>query len=360
MDATTQSRTLEIETSEWAERCDYWQRKLEFRPEKRKRREKESRPLILAGHGISISVDKGTLLIKDGNTHFPDPNSSYRYYKGALNLPPRIVLVDGSGAITLDALDWLTEQKVDLIRLRWDGRVISAIGASGYAADRRKIEWQLATRATQRKRLEFGIPLISEKLQATHFNIDRLLPPSESRDKALIAAEKAMNSLKSNPPSSISKLLAVEGTVAQGYFFAWRGLELKWRAIGRYPIPEDWKRFFSRSSLTTQLRIKNFRATHPVNAMLNYAYGILEGQLRIDAIAKGYDPTIGLLHDSMKTDRNAFVYDIMEPKRPIVDRAILKMIAEETFSGADFVLQRDGVCRLNPELARLIVQGMGK
>jgi CRISPR-associated protein Cas1 len=33
----------------------------------------------------------------------------------------------------------------------------------------------------------------------------------------------------------------------------------------------------------------------------------------------------------------------MEPLRPVVDRAPLKLIAEETFSGADFQLQSDGV-----------------
>jgi CRISPR-associated protein Cas1 len=46
----------------------------------------------------------------------------------------------------------------------------------------------------------------------------------------------------------------------------------------------------------------------------------------------------------------------MEPQRPVVDRAILKLIDQETFSGADFVLQTNGVCRLNPELTRRVAQ----
>jgi hypothetical protein len=37
-------------------------------------------------------------------------------------------------------------------------------------------------------------------------------------------------------------------------------------------------------------------------------------------------------------------------------RLVVAQIAEETFSGADFQLQSDGVCRLNPELARRIAQ----
>ena len=42
--------------------------------------------------------------------------------------------------------------------------------------------------------------------------------------------------------------------------------------------------------------------------------------------------------------------------RPVVDRVILQLLNEETFIGADFKIQSDGVCRLNPELARRVAQ----
>jgi hypothetical protein len=38
----------------------------------------------------------------------------------------------------------------------------------------------------------------------------------------------------------------------------------------------------------------------------------------------------------------------------VVDRAVVQLIVEETFSGADFQLQSDGVCRLNPEPVMVI------
>ena len=46
----------------------------------------------------------------------------------------------------------------------------------------------------------------------------------------------------------------------------------------------------------------------------------------------------------------------VEPMRPVVDRAILDLVNTETFTGADFSIQHDGVCRLNPELARRVVR----
>ena len=42
--------------------------------------------------------------------------------------------------------------------------------------------------------------------------------------------------------------------------------------------------------------------------------------------------------------------------RPIIDRAVLQITCDVTFTGADFSLQHDGVCRLNPEVARHVAQ----
>jgi len=90
--------------------------------------------------------------------------------------------------------------------------------------------------------------------------------------------------------------------------------------------------------------------------MLNYAYGVLTARTQIRLIADGYDPTIGIMHDEeeQRGKYPAFALDHMEPMRPVVDRAILELINTVTFTGADFSIQHDGVCRLNPELARRV------
>ena len=303
-----------------------------------------------------IAVDKGTLVIQDGNTHYPAEVREYRLFKGELTIPPRIVLVDGSGNITLDALDWLTAQKVDLIRLKWDGRIITMAGAGGYSADRQKVTWQIATRANEVKRVAFSVPLIEGKIEGTLFNLEHLLPESPSRDKAIEKAKTALKDIQANPPNTVSELLGIEGGVAQGYFFAWRALAMEWKAVKRYPIPDEWRTYTSRSALRTKRTIRNHRATHPINAMLNYVYTILESSVRIQAIADGYDPSIGIIHgDLIKPGRHTFVFDFMEPQRPVLDRGILNLFQQHTFSGADFMLQKDGVVRLNPELARTLI-----
>jgi CRISPR-associated protein Cas1 len=45
----------------------------------------------------------------------------------------------------------------------------------------------------------------------------------------------------------------------------------------------------------------------------------------------------------------------MEPERPRVDRVVLDFMKGHVFGPADFVIRSDGVCRLNPEMARMVV-----
>lgn len=95
----------------------------------------------------------------------------------------------------------------------------------------------------------------------------------------------------------------------------------------------------------------NRNAAHTVNAILNYAYTVLESELRIKAIADGYDPTIGIMHEG-RDGSSKFVFDLMEPERPKVDRAVLDFVKATVFDPADFTIRNDGVLRLNPQLAR--------
>jgi CRISP-associated protein Cas1 len=77
----------------------------------------------------------------------------------------------------------------------------------------------------------------------------------------------------------------------------------------------------------------------------------LKSHVRTEIAAQGYDPTIGYLHTHQK-DRAALVFDLMEPIRPEADRKILEFAHATVFQPTDFTIRSNGVCRLNPEIAR--------
>jgi hypothetical protein len=67
---------------------------------------------------------------------------------------------------------------------------------------------------------------------------------------------------------------------------------------------------------------------------------------------------LGTLHarcHALARRRACIAFDLMEPERPKVDRAVLDFVKAHVFDPADFVIRIDGVCQLNPEMVRTVV-----
>lgn len=264
-------------------------------------------------------------------------------------MPSRIVILDGSGSLTLDVMSWLADRNIPLIRIDWCGKVVTLSGSS-CGLDPERIRSQLSARTT-RNALQVAISLVFSKLRNCLDTIS-YLPISIERDRALEKHNREITLLKRTLPRTLGRLLAIEGTSAASYFAAWQAVQIQWKGTKRRPIPPDWLSFSQRTSNKGK-KGYNIGATHPVNAVLNYAYAILESHVRIEVIAKGYDPKIGYLH-SYKEGRDAFVLDLMEPLRPVVDRAIIEFIQSTVFQPTDFTIREDGICRLNPQMAKRV------
>src|SRR5215831_15079437 len=95
-------------------------------------------------------------------------------------------------------------------------------------------------------------------------------------------------------------------------------------------------------------------AVDPANAILTYAYAILEGQTRQALSGAGFDLACGFLHVDRR-GRDALVYDLMELARPAVDDRVLAFLQATTFHAGDFMRVSDGSCRLHPQLAWAVV-----
>lgn len=67
---------------------------------------------------------------------------------------------------------------------------------------------------------------------------------------------------------------------------------------------------------------------NPVNAALNYGYGILISYFNREIVSNGYLTQLGLFHDNMFNQFN-FASDLMEPFRIIVDRCVYDMNPEK-------------------------------
>ena len=206
----------------WAARNQYW---LTRKPPKQRyqaRRERRIEPLVLCGDGVIMAIERGTLLIRNGLTYYPQERTEFRFFRGDLNLPTRIIMVDGSGTLSFDVLSWLSEQGVSLIILDWQGDAVSVLAGTGSAFLSHAIEWQQATRNDPVARIEFSVELIRIKLENSIVTLRSALPPHQLRENAITKARIALDRLESRRLQSIREVMLVLGEIGRRRLFCGR------------------------------------------------------------------------------------------------------------------------------------------
>ena len=192
----------------WRDRSELWSRRALRNTAPRSKRERPRLPLILTGHGVSLRVEGGALTIRNGFTHYPEKQETYRYFKGELALPERIIMLDGSGSISFDVLSWLAEQDVSLVRIDWRGEVVCVASRSGYAANPYRVQWQREMRADENRRMEFSVSKITAKIENSISTLEKSVRRTEAWNKAVAIAYSTLTQLDEMRPRTISQLRA--------------------------------------------------------------------------------------------------------------------------------------------------------
>jgi CRISPR-associated protein Cas1 len=102
-------------------------------------------------------------------------------------------------------------------------------------------------------------------------------------------------------------------------------------------IPET---FCFQSRLIRNRRPNN--ASDPVNLVLNYSYGVLEGEVRRAINMVGLEPSVGWLHEFTGAQtRESCVYDLMEPFRWLGDLTTIQAFESGVLDLKDFYFTGD-------------------
>src|SRR5271156_6379097 len=224
VEPTPADMQLEEDDIAWATRSSMWRARAEKASARRTKRAKAAPALTLAGHGVSLRIEGGALTIQNGFTHYPQHREIFRYFRGDLSLPERIILLDGSGSVSFDVLSWLAEQKVSLVRIDWKGDIVCVAGASGYSANPFRVKWQLETHENPEERNEYCRSIISKKIEASILTLEKSIRRSEKSERAISVAYAVLTRLDAGEPSSIVELRALEANCAAAYFRSWQGM----------------------------------------------------------------------------------------------------------------------------------------
>src|SRR5271163_2713137 len=117
---------------EWAERSSFQQQQAVWKPRQPHQERKVRSPLVLGGHGVRLRIDRRSLFVQNGFTHYPQQREEWRFFPGHSDLPSRIVVVDADGSITFDVLAWLSTQGIPLVQVNWRGESMVVAGGGGY------------------------------------------------------------------------------------------------------------------------------------------------------------------------------------------------------------------------------------
>ena len=291
--------------------------------------------VTLYGYGITVHVDRGHLILKDGvgsdrrEAHLPRVGHGLR----------RLVLIGADGVVSLAALRWLADQDAAFVMLERDGSVLATTGPVPSTDARLRRAQSLAS--TNGIAMEISKELIRRKLNAQEQIAREKL--NDSRAAQLISEHRAAI----EDARTIEILRLWESRAALQYWSAWRKIPIAFPKRDITRVPQHWQHFGARvSPLTGSPRL----AVNPPNAMLNYLYAILESEARLAAAALGLDPGIGVMHVDSPA-RDSLACDLMEPVRPQVDAYVLDWIGREPIRREWLFEQRDGNCRLMASFA---------
>jgi CRISP-associated protein Cas1 len=317
----------------------------------------DGRTIILAGQGSYLGVEDGSLIVHQARTHGVPAPAKERLYPGVHGVSRIYWLGRGlqpCGTLTLAALAFCRREGIALALLDGAGEPLMNV------APEAPIETALRRRQytlDDGERVRIARSILTRKLEGQRRTILQH-PELPDQTRALDALDMALGWLQlpeATPYlSTPDGLLVYEARCARAYWAAWVGLPLRWDRKMLRRIPPHWLHARERTSPLAGNR--NARhAVDPCNAIVNYAYGVLESQTRQALTTTGFDLPCGFLH-SDKAGRDSLVFDMMECERGAVDSLVLDFIGKTTvFRAGDFSRQPDGSVRLHPQLARAVV-----
>lgn len=235
------------------------------------------------------------------------------------------IIVSANAMISTSAVKLCMERQIQLVMADWVGRPFARMWAStpGRQTQIRRAQYAALDSPVGN---EITRDLVMEKLRGQGAILRDLRnnrgdsAPTELSE-GIDAIRAASHSARTLPNSAElrAKMLGIEGSAASRYFAAVSAI-----------LPEPW-RFSGRSQNP---------GTDPFNAALNYMYGIGYSGVTKVAILSGLDPNAGFYHAD-HYGHPVLTYDLIEPCRPIIDRALLpvftKRVASESWFERNYV-----------------------
>lgn len=288
--------------------------------------------LVLNTFGTSLNRDNEGFVItyKDGQQRLPVAGiSSIQISKGA--------------QITSDAVMLAIENEIEVIFTDRSGNPVGRIWSPKYGSISTIRKGQLNF-SFSHDAVDWIKEIIRQKIENQQALI-LMMQPENGVERWQV--DKAVNRLEDYR----SKIAGLDGEIVSDIAATLRGWEgvsskIYFEMLNQY-IPEHL-RFAQRSQ---------HPAMDPVNALLNYGYGLLYGKIEGALIKAGIDPYVGIMHRD-NYNRPVLVYDVIELYRIWIDYVVYSLVIQNVITDEYYSVKEDGSYWLEPLGRRVLIQSV--
>jgi len=237
---------------------------------------------FLKGYGLSVKVKDSKIVLKNG-LPFEENKPEEWFVK---NMPYKKIVVSGKGYISMEALSLLSKNNRNLILVDTYGRPITFCNGMMDS-------------------------LTATKYRMGQYDTFRNESKREYLVKQIIYAKKESQlKLLKLIGSNVNFLPEKESSASKIFFQEFAKV-----------IPKKYG-FTSRNQ--SFIRTSKNNATDVINALLNYGYSVLAGEISKFVCGIGLDPYFGFMHKS-HTGFQPLVYDLIEPFRWLVEYTVFQI-----------------------------------
>ena len=278
---------------------------------------------FLKGYGFSISVKDSKIILKNCYDPFSKPEIEEWFVK---DMPYQRIILQGKGYISTESLSLLSENNRTVVLLDNRGKQVTL--CHGIRDSLTATKYRMAQYDTFRdksKRDYLIQQIIKVKIQ------------SQIKFLKSTNHHEILQNINKLEKSGISE------AVSSRYYF------------DNYTKLIDVRFGFKKRN---SIRIEKKNATDVINALLNYGYAVLAGQISTYINGVGLDTYYGFMHKN-HTSFQSLVYDLMEPFRWLVDYSVWKLSdakSRSRITKKQYAYTREGIVVLEYDLIRKFLE----
>jgi CRISPR-associated protein Cas1 len=258
---------------------------------------------------VELSVESGRLMVRYGDARMP------------FSVPTRILemlVISAPVQFSSSLVTQLTQENVVIVFINPRKSEASSMTTGMMHNDARRRLWQYQALTHEKLRLEFAKALMQHKLRLQKAVLTRaLLKRLDCRPALFTGVNRIQAQLDQlMTVANIDSLRGMEGAAGAAYFEAFQQLfapSLGFNGRNRRP-PRD-----------------------PVNVILSLTFTLLHAEAVRCLFAVGFDPLLGIYHEPC-FGRESLACDLVELFRPLAERWIWRLFAEEVVRLEYFVL----------------------